>query len=351
MVTDFKIKRNSVFDKVGIPFNPTLSIEDYLKEAKLDFTVLKAPLYAKVYNAEGGLLRNDPDARWKNMPLSYALLRDDNGLMFTSNGRAVTDMYSVFQNIEMFQFLTDLCDMGRIDFDTAGSFNGGSRVFTTIDLKDNIEIFPNDTINRHLLITNKHDGKGCIDIRFVNTRVVCQNTLELALRENTQHKWSLRHTINKDDRLDTIKHIIGDLKIQKREIEEKLMYYKQVEINDKQRLALLALSYFPASQYIQLKKHNFVLTEENLTVGAKTPVKTKKTLKEFNMLRETLETGVGQDLYKGTVLNVYNGITCYIQNVKEYKNNEEHFDNMFGNDILMNFENNMVENLVEIDTL
>ena len=358
MVTDFSVRRKNVLDTYGVKYEDFFTVEDYLKQAKLNFNVLKVPLYAKVFTEEPqiidgsnvmvpvGLLKSKPNTRWKNMPASYALVRDDDGEMFTTNGKAVTSTYSVFQNREMFEFLNQICDIGNVKYDTAGSFNSGRRVFVTIDLKDNIEIFPNDTIERRLLISSRHDGKGSINIKFINTRVVCQNTLELALRENTPHSWSIRHTTNKDDKLDTVKDIIGSLKIQKQEVIEKLKYYKQVELSEKQQLALLALSYFPTKTYVQLKQKNFVLIDSMFE-----STKDRNQLKEFNQLRATLKLGVGQNMHQNTLLHVYNGITCYIQNVKEYANGEEHFDNVFNDNTLTTFESKLVENLLEVSNL
>lgn len=345
MVTDFSSRRRSIFEQYGVKYNEFQGVDEYLVASKLDFNVLKVPLYAKTFNENGGLLRNKPETKWKNMPLSYALMRDDDGEMFTVNGKAVTDVYSVFQNRDMFGFLDQICDLGHVQLDTAGSFNSGRRVFVTIDLKDNIEIFNNDVIERRLLISNRHDGKGSINIKFINTRVICQNTLEMALRENAQFAWSIRHTLNKDDRLDTVKEILGGMKSQKAQVEEKLRYYKQVELSDKQELQLLALAYFPDKTYIKLKENNFVLTEDILE-SSKT--KDKNTLKEFNKLRATLEMGIGQEMHKNTVLHVYNGITCYIQNVKDYSSGEEHFDNILGDSTLAKFEDKLLENLIEV---
>lgn len=355
MITDFNVKRKAVWDKIGVDYSEFLNQSEYLKAAGLDFDVIKAPLYAKTFDIiddkRVGLLSEKPETQWKNMPKSYALLRSDNGYMFTDNGKAVTESYSVFQNSEMFSFLDKVCDMGNILYDKAGQFDFGKRVFTTIDLNDNIEIFGDDVIQRYLLITSRHDGRGAIHIRFINQRIVCENTLELALREQTKHTWSVRHTPNKDERLDTVKEIIGDLKIQKKQVEEKLMYYKQVELNSKQQLALLALSYFDNRVYTNLKNNRFVLTEEVIDKNGANKTKTNNILKEFNALRVTLEQGVGQQIHQGTLLNVYNGITCYIQNVKEYTSNEVHFDNIFNNDIINKFETNLLSNLQEISTL
>ena len=346
MVTDFSSRRRSIFEQFGVKYKEYQGVDEYLVASKLDFDVLKVPLYAKTFNENGGLITNKPETKWKNMPLSYALIRSDDGEMFTTNGKAVTDVYSVFQNRDMFGFLNQICDLGHIQLDTAGSFNSGRKVFVTIDLKDNIEIFNNDVIERRLLISNRHDGKGSINIRFINTRVVCQNTLELALREDTKFAWGIRHTLNKDDRLDTVREILSGMKSQKAQVEEKLRYYKQVELSDKQELQLLALAYFPDKTYIKLKENNFVLTEEILEDTTKT--KDQNMLKEFNKLRATMEQGIGQEMHKNTVLHVYNGITCYIQNVKDYSSGEDHFNNIQSDNTLVKFENKLLENLIEV---
>ena len=351
MVTDFNAKRKAVWNKIGVHYNEYFTQEDYIKGAGLDFNVIKAPLYAKCFDKDKQPLLRDKSIGWKNMPQSYALLRDDNGYMFTDKGKAVTDSYSVFQNSDMFNLLDNLCDIGKIDYATAGHFDFGKRVFVTIDLNDQIEIFGDDVIDRYLLITSRHDGKGAINIRFVNQRVICENTLNLALRENYKHQWNIRHTPLMDERIDTIKEIIGDLRVQKLQVSEKLAYYRNVEMTDRQQLAILALSYFDTKSYVALKRNNFVLTEEVLSEAGTTKGRVNNSLKEFNAIRATMEQGVGQNMYNGTLLNVYNGITCYIQNVKEYNSNEQHFDTLFDSPIIDKFENHLLDYLQEVYTL
>lgn len=346
---DFTARRKSIFDKIGVRFDKFWTQEQYMKECGLDFTVIKAPLYAKCYETIDGepisMVRDAPGTRFKRMQQSYALLRNDNGYMFTEKGRGVSEVYSVYQNAEMFNFCEHIFMRSDVEYDRAGSFDNGRRVFVTINLKDDINVFGNDITERYLLLTSTHDGNGSINIRFINTRVVCQNTLNLALKEDAKYAWSIRHTTNKDERIDQVKQIVSAMKYQKEELENKLLDYKRIQLTDKQLQALIGLVVFDTQAYVEFKANNFVLTSK-FTSKVKSNF-----VKDYNILLNTTQLGVGQEYHRGTLLHAFNGVTCYVQNVKEYTNTERFFDNTLNNPLVTKFEKHLISNLTELNTI
>jgi hypothetical protein len=56
------------------------------------------------------------------------------------------------------------------------------------------EIVPGDSVSKYPLLSNRHDGRGAIHLKFTPVRVVCRNTLNQAL----EHGPTLRvaHTLS-----------------------------------------------------------------------------------------------------------------------------------------------------------
>ena len=119
--------------------------------------------------------------------------------------------YEPFSNSAMFQVFKDLARVGRQDgglpftIETAGSFQGGKVVWALAHLPDLTIRIGEDESRTCLLVSTGHNGNRPITIAPTTIRVVCQNTLSLALRQirdRQRHGYSLnagfsiRHTTN-----------------------------------------------------------------------------------------------------------------------------------------------------------
>jgi len=110
----------------------------------------------------------------------------------------VGSRYNVLQNEELFDFGDALLDGGR--WETAGSIKNGTVVFGSLALDREITLDPNgvgDKVNTYLLVHTSHDGSLAIQASVTPVRVVCQNTLNMAVgRDGRKAKQSfrIRHT-------------------------------------------------------------------------------------------------------------------------------------------------------------
>ena len=224
MFVDFSARRQNPLVKDGFVFPSSISKEEFLIASKLDYDVLKLPLYARLGDEQ---ITDNPNLKFKNIPNTYGLIRSDDGYPFTANGKVVTSKYSVFQNSEMFDFCNAFMDYDNLKFHTAGQFRHGERAFCTLDLQDTLDIGGDDIIERYLLIDNHHNGKGSIRIRTVNIRVVCENTLNFALGVDTKHSWRVIHSTNKDEKLEVIREILYMKKKEAVDIKLKMEEYKR----------------------------------------------------------------------------------------------------------------------------
>lgn len=102
----------------------------------------------------------------------------------------VSDRYRVIQNKEAFEF-TDNIIGGDVRYETAGSLNGGKKIWLLAKLPTT-EIV-GDKTEPYLCFSNTHDGSGAVRVCMTPIRVVCNNTLNLAL-DSARRAWSVRHT-------------------------------------------------------------------------------------------------------------------------------------------------------------
>ena len=111
----------------------------------------------------------------------------------------VTDRYKVVQNDEAFSFTDALLGEG-VTYETAGSLQNGRRVWILAKLPQKY-IISGDEITPYMVFFNSHDGSGSIKVAMTPIRVVCQNTLNLALK-TAKRSWSVNHVGNIDKKLD-----------------------------------------------------------------------------------------------------------------------------------------------------
>jgi len=102
----------------------------------------------------------------------------------------VSDRYKIVQNSEAFEF-TDSIIGGDVRYETAGSLNGGKKIWLLAKMPET-EI-AGDKTEPYMCFSNTHDGSGAIRVCMTPVRVVCSNTLNLAL-DTAKRAWSVRHT-------------------------------------------------------------------------------------------------------------------------------------------------------------
>ena len=140
--------------------------------AGLDWNVIQKP----IQTTEGGLI-----------PGFLANVRDSDEKILG----VVTNRYKVVQNKEAFAFTDELLGEG-VTYETAGSLQEGRRTWVLAKLPHRY-IISGDEIEPYLVFMNSHDGSGSIKAAMTPIRVVCNNTLNLAL-STAKRFWSTNHT-------------------------------------------------------------------------------------------------------------------------------------------------------------
>jgi phage/plasmid-like protein (TIGR03299 family) len=169
---------------------PTVATsEQAIEAAHLGWRVEKRPLFL----ADG-----------REVPDNFATVRADTGDPLG----VVGDRYSVVQNREAFSFLDGLLQDGIMKYESAGALRGGRIIWILARMPSVDTIAEGDQTCRYLLWKTAHDGSAALEVLPTAVRVVCANTLRLAL-DNRQNGISFRHTGDMKAKLNAARVILS----------------------------------------------------------------------------------------------------------------------------------------------
>ncbi len=114
----------------------------------------------------------------------------------------VSDRYKVVQNTDAFSFTDELLGKG-VRYETAGSLQEGKKVWILARFPREY-IIAGERISPYLVFSNTHDGSGSVKVAVTPVRVVCNNTLNLAL-DTAKRSFSMIHTGNIRDKMQEAK--------------------------------------------------------------------------------------------------------------------------------------------------
>ena len=149
-------------------------------------------------------------ADYKVVTPAFAVTRTNPFNQGTDVLAVVGDRYKVYQNEELFTFGDNLLD-GGAEWESAGSIKDGRQVFGALTLPHEFTLDPQgiaDKTKSYLLVTTSHDGSASITACVTPVRVVCQNTLNMALNGSKQ-TFKIRHTQKADGRIEEARRILG----------------------------------------------------------------------------------------------------------------------------------------------
>lgn len=158
---------------LGQRINDDASVDEWKIAAGLDWWIQKRPVFYGVENASG---EREPQLI-KNR---FAHVRSDTQAFL---GMA-SNKFKLVQPEEVLEFYRDLLDGSRFSMDTVGSLNGGSKIWALARYAKTIRIGERDMIKPYLLLATACDGSMSTVADFTSVRVVCNNTLTMAVGAN-----------------------------------------------------------------------------------------------------------------------------------------------------------------------
>lgn len=246
----------------------------------------------------------------------------------------VGERYTPLQNEDLFSFGDNLLDGGG-RWETAGSIKGGRVVFGSIALANSITLDPNgiaDKIDNYLLINTSHDGSIAIQASITPVRVVCANTLNLALssfkgRKASKQTFKIRHTQTAEGKIAVAREALGLANSYIDEFSELANKLIQTEITKAQFDKIVALAY-PAPE--KDSKGSF-----------------KKHDSKVDLLND-IYVGQYNNTISGTAWGAYNAMTERLDWYRNSRggNNESIYASASGFDPVINAEKNRLMSLV-----
>jgi phage/plasmid-like protein (TIGR03299 family) len=268
---------------LGTKVDKLMTADECLVVAGLDWTVSKEKIFAKV------------DGKMVHIPGKYATIRSTDKRPLGVVGAS----YKPVQNVDALNFMDSLTATKEAKYETAGSLQMGRIIWVMANVPNGGGV---DPVEQYLLCTTSHDGTSPVMVTATPVRVVCNNTLNAALR-GAKNKFRIRHTTNVDDRIaEARKTLAGSLE-----------YFKKLNVT-----------------FDRLKGEKF--TEEqlaktvttvfgDLTAEELSDRQENRLAKIMAKVFELSKTGAGTHLpgVKGTAWGGYNAITEYLDHFTTIK--------------------------------
>lgn len=327
-------KKERAWHNLGQVFDGAMTVEQALKLSHADYEVTLQPVMAMTPALTEAMAGGSAEAICDaildaKVEGKKVTMRMDT---FESLG-VVSDCYGVVQNADAFKFVDTLCS-GELGNDhvpvieTAGVLGHGERVFISAKFPEQV-ILDNkgdDRVEMYVVFTTSHDGTAAVNCMVTPVRVVCNNTLNFAMSHNFG-KISLRHTSQINARLDLTNAENAEFAfktlhmydIYKKSMEERFLHLQAVKLAEKDLDRILAEVIY-SDKNMAVYKATGDVHHEDITTFAKN---------QFDKVRETVETGIGQEIgERGTGMWLLNGLTTFYQNEYDFKTEEQKFDSI-----------------------
>jgi phage/plasmid-like protein (TIGR03299 family) len=214
--------------------------------------------------------------------------------------------YKPVQNEELFAFADAIHDADpACRWESAGSLKKGRVVFGTVDIPRTMVLDPqgaNDQTKLYLIVWTSHDGSVAVQAAVTPVRVVCQNTLNLAMR-NAKQSFKIRHTQSVDGRIQVARETLGLA----------LGYFDEFE---KEAQALY-------SQAITDLEFNKLIT----SIYPKPETEAKNALKRWEnkivLINDLYHTSPTNETIKGTKWGAFNALTERLDYFRSGRGNSE----------------------------
>lgn len=270
---------------LGVKLDNAATSAQAIEAAKLDWKVSKHPLVTTV------------QGQFINVPDKFAVVREDSKKVLG----VVGSVYTPLQNKSAFSFFDAVVGEKAAMYHTAGALGNGERVWILAKLPGHIRTTGDDVTEKFLLLSNSHDGTGAVTVMFTPIRVVCQNTLNVALSGN-DNRAKLRHTMTLGNRIEDVRKALGILN-------NRFTMFEELS----KAMAAKPLTYSGFKDYV---KGAGLLPKEEGNGGMST--RASNIMDELSRL---FERGKGNDMpgVKGTLWAGFNAVTEYVDHFRSTK--------------------------------
>lgn len=215
-----------------------LTPKQMLKAAGLDWKVERMPLAIGGWDKDGKPMFHDPAF----LADFAALVRDRDRKCFDVVGK----QYTPTQNEEAFGIFNEAVKSQKATMETAGSLREGRMVWGLANLSSSFTLANGDKVMGYLLCIVPHQQGKSIIFKFTTVRVVCMNTLALAISEKGKAEYRRSHrSAFTDDVLDQAKLALGIAKEQMGEFEKTARQLEKLKLKREKIVEILCPIYAP----------------------------------------------------------------------------------------------------------
>lgn len=267
----FTGSRKAIWHGLGQELNEDASIEEWKVQAGMNWEAMESLV---AYNAFG---------QTKFAPDRKLLFRSDSQEML---GIVGTD-YKVVQPGQVLEFFDDLTKLHGMKLSTAGTLFGGKRFWALAETGQKADIVGGDEVGGYMLLTTSVDGTMSTQARFTSIRVVCNNTLSVALSGNAKNSVKMTHHKEWDPKQTKID--LGLLSTSWSEYTDKLKKLTQISMDEKATRAFYEKLFFNPKK---------AADEQGISER-----------RMVDLLMEKAFAGVGSEMSAGTAWGTLNGAT------------------------------------------
>lgn len=287
---------------LGVRVGDDLTAGGMLIAAGCDWTVSKRPLAF------------DTGSSAAQIADRFALVRDTDHQFLDIVGKT----FKPTQNKDAFDFFEQFVKEAKLKMHTAGSLCGGKYVWALAETAKSFEIGPSkDKLESYILLVSPHQFGKALVAQQTAVRVVCQNTLNLALNEKGVVSYKLPHVREFNAEAKMKAGIILGL------VDKSFDKFKeQVESLASNRINRLDVVDF-YSKVLGLKKEATIAANDD-------GLPKSRLLRQFMDAYEGGSPGANLAGTKGTLWGALNGVTYVLDHVSKRDPQKALRDNWFG---------------------
>ncbi|CAM2148250.1 Phage/plasmid-like protein [Pararobbsia alpina] len=159
---------------LGNALGPNQPLEVWARQAGMDWQIEEAEVrFVASDNGTLGSIHPFPEQK--------VLYRSDTKAPLS----VVSSRYQVVQPAEILEFYRDLTEVGGFELETAGVLKDGKKLWALAKTGQSVTLKGRDRVNGYLLLATACDGTLATTAQFTSVRVVCNNTLAIALGDST----------------------------------------------------------------------------------------------------------------------------------------------------------------------
>lgn len=280
------VVKEPAWHKLGQVLQNPATAEEAIKEAGLDFIVEKKEMF--IANGDG---------LGSKVPNRFATVRKDTGDVLG----VVSDRYNVLQNTEGFQFFDSIVDKDEAIYHSAGVLGKGERVWIMAKLPHHIVVKGIDATELYITLMLGHDGRTPVSSFFHANRIVCNNTLQMALGQ-AKNLVKFSHDANILANVKDAAQLMGITSQYKADMEGVFTTLSNTKV-DKLYTDAFISALFPA---IPAEVEEKMIRVPSYKVYR-------------GQVLEAIEAGAGQDMptTQGTAFGLYNGVTFFLDHLRK----------------------------------